>query len=298
MPSLTDKKLRPGVHVVTVTPFLPDESLDEASIDSLVEFCAGAGAEGLLILGVMGEADKLSDGERERIIDRFVAHNAGRMQITVGVTAGATVTVRERARDAIRRGADAVMVSPPIGSSAGPALREHFARIGDGLTAPVVVQDHPASSGVKMPASFIAGLAEVLPAHSVVKLEDLPVSAKMAELRGLTDAFQIFGGSGGIYLLAELDAGADGAMTGFGMLEMLVEIVREHRAGNRDAARACFERALPLMLFESQPGIATGIRKEILRRRGAIRHATVRQPAPRLSETTVGELDGLMSRKS
>lgn len=292
------KRLRPGVHVVTVTPFLPDESLDEASIDSLVEFCAGAGAEGLLILGVMGEADKLSDDERERVIDRFVAQNAGRMQITVGVTAGATVVVRARARDAIRRGADAAMVSPPIGSTAGPALREHFARIGDGLGAPVVVQDHPASSGVRMPASFIAGLTEVLPPHSVVKLEDLPVSAKMAELRGLTDAFQIFGGSGGIYLLPELDAGADGAMTGFGMLEMLVEIVREHRAGNRDAARASFERALPLMLFESQPGIATGIRKEILRRRGAIRHATVRQPAPRLSETTLGELEELLSCKS
>jgi 4-hydroxy-tetrahydrodipicolinate synthase len=294
MRRVSDTKLRPGVHVVTVTPFLPDESLDEASIDTLVEFCAAAGADGLLILGVMGEADKLSDAERERVIERVVARNAGRMQVTVGVTAAATVVVRQRARDAVRRGTDAVMVSPPLGSTAGPALREHFARVGEGLDAPVVVQDHPASSGVKMPAAFVAGLAEVLPPHSVVKLEDPPVSAKLAELRGLTDAFQIFGGSGGISLLPELDAGADGAMTGFGLLETLVEIVREHRAGNQSAARACFARALPLMLFESQPGIATGIRKEILRRRGAIRHATVRQPAPALSETTLGELDGLL----
>ena len=294
---LGEGKLCPGVHVVTVTPFLPDESLDEASIDSLVDFCAAAGADGLLMLGVMGEADKLSDAERLRAIDRVLARNDGRLQVTVGVTAGATVVVRERAREAIRRGADAVMVSPPPGSVVGPALREHFARVADGLNAPVVVQDHPASSGVKMPVSFIASLAGVLPPHSVVKLEDPPVSAKLAELRSLTAAFQIFGGSGGIYLLPELDAGADGVMTGFGMLESLVEIVRENRAGNRETARARFERALPLMLFESQPGIATGIRKEILRRRGAIRHATVRQPAPGLSETTLGELEGLLAAR-
>ena len=291
---MTGQGLRPGVHVVTVTPFLSDEAVDEESARTLVAYCADAGADGLLILGVMGEADKLSDAERERIIDLVVAENAGRMQITVGVTAGSTVVARERARDAVKRGADAVMVSPPVGASANAALREHFRRIGDGLSVPVVVQDHPASSGVKMPASFIAGLAEVLPPNSAVKLEDPPTSAKIAELRGLTDAFRIFGGLGGVSLFPELEAGADGTMTGFALPETVVEIVREHRAGNREAARRCFERALPLMLFESQPGIAAGIRKEILRRRGAIRHAVVRQPAPGLSETTLAELGSLI----
>jgi 4-hydroxy-tetrahydrodipicolinate synthase len=190
------------------------------------------------------------------------------------------------------------MAAPPPGSSANDALREHFRRIGDGLGAPVVVQDHPASSGVKLPVPFLASLAETLPPHSVVKLEDPPTSVKIAELRARTDAFAIFGGSGGLYLLPELEAGAAGVMTGFGQIETLVRIVGEHRAGDRDAARRSFAEALPLMLLESQPGIAAGIRKEILRRRGAIRHATVRQPAPPLSATTIAELDALLGRKA
>jgi 4-hydroxy-tetrahydrodipicolinate synthase len=295
---MTTAMLRPGVHVVTATPFLPDESLDEASLRSLVDFCHERGADGLLILGVMGEADRLSDRERERVIDTLLEHNAGRMQVTVGITSGSTVVARERARDAVRRGADAVMVSPPFGSSPGEPLRTHFRRIGDDLAAPVVLQDHPASSAVRMPAEFIAQVVETLPLGSAVKLEDPPTPPKIARMRSLAGTVPIFGGLGGVSLLQELAAGADGVMTGFGFPETLAHIVRAHRAGDAAEARRMFDAALPLMLFESQPGIATGLRKEILRRRGAIRHATVRQPAPPLDETTLAELDELLNRES
>jgi 4-hydroxy-tetrahydrodipicolinate synthase len=288
---MTGGGLRRGVHVVTVTPFLPDEALDEESLRSLVAFCADAGVAGLLILGVMGEADRLSDGERERVIEVTLAHNAGRMQVTVGVTAASTVVTRARARDAVRRGADAVMVSPPAGTSAGAALRHHFRRVGDGLDAPVVIQDHPASSGVKLPAEFIAGLLADLPPGSAVKLEDPPTPPKIAGLRSLAEAAPIFGGLGGVALLPELEAGADGTMTGFAFPETLVAIVDAFQRGDVEAARRAFVAALPLMLFESQPGIATALRKELLRRRGAIRHATVRQPAPALDATTLAQLD-------
>jgi 4-hydroxy-tetrahydrodipicolinate synthase len=286
--------VRPGVHVVTATPFLPDEMLDEASVRSLVDFCMSAGVDGLLILGVLGEADRLSDAERERVIDTVVGHNGGQLQVTVGVTANSTVVTRQRAADAIRRGADAVMVSPPPGSSADPALREHFRRVGDGLGAPVVVQDHPASSGVKLPVEFVAELVSLLPPGSAVKLEDPPTAPKIARLRQLAGTVPIFGGLGGVSLLQELAAGSAGTMTGFGMPQALVEIVREYGNGNVETALRVFEEALPLMVFESQPGIQVGLRKEILRRRGAIQHATVRQPAPPLSETTLAALEGML----
>ena len=292
------ERLRPGVHVVTATPFLPDESLDSASIHSLVDFCHDCGADGLLILGVMGEADRLSDRERERVIDGVLGHNAGRMQVTVGVTGGSTAVTRDRARDAVRRGANAVMVSPPAGSSAGGPLREHFRRIGEDLNAPIVVQDHPASSGVKMPVEFIAEVVATLPAGAAVKLEEPPSPPRIARLRALAGAIPIFGGLGGLSLLGELAAGADGTMTGVAMPEMLVHLVRAYRAGDIVLARRLFATALPLMVFESQPGIATGLRKEILRRRGAIRHATVRQPVPSLDETTLAALDALLAGSS
>lgn len=287
---------RPGVHVVAVTPFLPDESLDLDSLATLVQFCHAAGAQGILILGVMGEADRLADSERERVIEAVVSANEQRLQVTVGVTAGSSVVAGQRARDAHRRGADMVMLSPPPGSRPGPPLREHFRRVGDDLGIPLVIQDHPASSAVQMPVEFIADLLSVLPG-AAVKLEDPPTPPKIARLRALAPDAPIFGGLGGVSLLGELAAGADGVMTGFGFPETLVTIVHAHQRGDLIAARHAYTEALPTMLFESQPGIATGVRKEILRRRGAIAHATVRQPAPSLDAQTLIELETVMESR-
>src|SRR4029079_17822177 len=98
-------------------------------------------------------------------------------------------------------------------------------RVGDGLSVPVVVQDHPASSGVRLPVDFLAGLANELPPGSVVKLEEPPTAAKTAALRRAAPGVSIFGGLGGAALLHELDAGSIGTMTGFAFPHLLVEIV-------------------------------------------------------------------------
>src|SRR5207237_3681655 len=137
-------------------------------------------------------------------------------------------------------------------------------------------QDHPASSGVRLRVEFIAGLAGELPPGSVVKLEDPPTAAKTAALRSAAPALPIYGGLGGAALLHELDAGAAGTMTGFALPQLLVEIVEAHGAGERGRARRIYEAALPLLVFEAQPVVGLGLRKDILRRRGAIATAVVR----------------------
>lgn len=287
--------LRPGVHNVMATPFLPNESLDVDSIHSLVGYCAGAGCEGVLILGVLGEADRLSDDERQTVI-RASVDAAGGMQVTVGITHQSTVVTRQRALEAVEAGATAVMVSPPMGSTAGPALHDHFARIAENLPIPVVVQDHPTSSGVNMPVDFIVGLAGVLPPGGVVKLEAPPTAPKTATLLSKTDAFTVLGGLGGVSLMQELEAGSIGTMTGFALPDVLVRIVSAYRNGDVEAAYRAFEEALPVIVFEAQPGAGVGLRKEILRRRGAIAHATVRQPAPVANPTLLVSLETLLQR--
>ncbi len=288
--------LRPGVHNVMATPFLPDESLDEASIRSLVGYCAAAGCDGILMLGVLGEADRLSDDERETVIRTAIEAAGGRLQVTVGITHQSTVVTRARALAAANAGATAVMVSPPVGSAAGPALHAHFARVADGLSVPVVVQDHPTSSGVKLPVEFIAGLAGVLPPGGVVKLEDPPAAPKIAALLAKTDAFTVLGGLGGVALMQELEAGSIGTMTGFALPDVLVRIVSAFRRGDVDAAYRSFDEALPVIVFEAQPGAGVGLRKELLRQRGAIAHATVRQPAPAPNPTLLSALETLLRR--
>jgi len=105
---------------------------------------------------------------------------------------------------------------------------------------------------------------------------------------------RIFGGLGGVFLLEELMAGATGAMTGFAVPEVLVEIVRLYRAGRVDDAADVFYRAVPLMRFEFQEGIGMAIRKEVLHRRGALAHPATRPPAAPLDRTTRDALDRVM----
>jgi 4-hydroxy-tetrahydrodipicolinate synthase len=286
--------LVPGVHSVLVTPFASDESLAEPSLRTLVDYYVSAGVAGLLVLGVLGEADKLSDGERERVQAAALAHADGRVQVTVGVSAPSTVLAAERAVSAERAGASAVMVAPPAETPAGHVLGDHFRRIGERLSIPVVVQDLPAVGGVRMPVDFLAGLAGELPPGSVVKLEDPPTPVKTAALRAAAPALAVFGGLGGTALLYELEAGSSGTMTGFALPHVLVEIVAAHRAGEPDRARRAYEAALPLLVFEAQPVIGLGLRKEILRRRGAIAGATVRQPAAPVDERSLAALGELL----
>jgi len=286
--------LKPGVHCISATPFQPDESLDLASVRTLLDYLIAGGCDGALFLGVLGEADRLSDHERQQVLETALDHAGDRLQISVGITHNSTVVSRQRALDAQKQGVAAVMVSPPPGSAAGPALAAHFERIAADLTIPLIVQDHPTSSGVKLPVEFIASLYDVLPPNSVCKLEDPPTAVKMHKLRNLEPRYQIFGGLGGVSLLHELDAGSAGAMTGFAIVELLVEIVSAHLAGNRAGAAEAYIRALPLMVFEAQPGAGVALRKEILRRRGAIAHGTVRQPAPIPDRFALGLLDELL----
>jgi len=286
--------LRPGVHCIAATPFLPDESLDLHSLGTLIEYLVRAGCDGILVLGVLGEADRLSDRERDLVIKQTIEDAGDRLQVSIGITHGATLVSRERALAAAAAGAATVMVSPPPGSTAGPALKDHFKRIGDGLAIPVIVQDHPTSSGVKLPVEFIASLAEFLPEGSIVKAEDPPSANKMHKLREIAPSFQLFGGLGGVSLLQELEAGSSGAMTGFAKADVLVGIVKSFQAGEKQEARELFEEALPLLVFEAQPGAGVGLRKEILKRQGTILHATVRQPAPTPDSFTLRLLDELL----
>src|SRR5438034_11683113 len=105
---------------------------------------------------------------------------------------------------------------------------------------------------------------------------------------------KIFGGLGGVFLLEELMAGAAGAMTGFAFPAILVKVVSLYRAGKIDEAADVFYRKVPLMRFEFQDGIGMAVRKEVLRRRGAIATAAIRAPGGTLDAKTTEALDRVM----
>ena len=280
-----------GMHWMLVTPFFENEELDLDSVGPVVEKAATTGCVGVVVLGEMGEWRRLLDHERPAILER-VMEAAGGLKVTVGTTAASTYAAVERAKEAERMGAAAVMVSPPPLAKPNPAaVTAFYQRIADAIEIPLVVQDFPQASGVHMSPQFVAELAETIPSFQYLKLEDPPTPNKITNIRRITgDRLGIFGGLGGVMLLDELRRGGIGAMTGFAYPEALVKIINLYFEGDHRRAMEMFNKFLPLILFENQEGINLSIRKEAVKHRGLIATAQVRHPAGPIDETTRDEL--------
>jgi 4-hydroxy-tetrahydrodipicolinate synthase len=284
-----------GVFAIMATPFDEGGDLDEASLTSLVEFELKAGVAGLTILGIMGEAHKLSDAERRRVVQLVLDQVNRRVPVVVGTSHSGAEMAARLSREAEEAGAAAVMVAPSPFAKTPEALREYYVTVARAIQIPIVLQDEPATTGVLMPASLIVQIATGVERIRYVKLEEPPTPVKVSQIRRLGgEGLGIFGGLGGQYFLEELLRGALGTMTGFAYPEILVAIEAKVRAGKTKEAALLFHRYLPLIRYEGQMGIGLAIRKEILRWRGAIRCAAIRMPGMRMDPDTRQELYALL----
>jgi 4-hydroxy-tetrahydrodipicolinate synthase len=292
-----------GVYIISVTPFTDQGEIDWASVDSLVEFYIGKGVSGVTILGMMGEAQKLAETESAAFAKYFIERVAGRVPVVVGVSNPGVDSLVQLAKGVMDCGAGGVMVAPIAGLKTELQIRDYFGivikRLGPSI--PVCFQDYPLGTGVSISVPTFLELVDEHPSLVMFKHEDWPGLKKLQQVRRACDGqtrrrISILCGNGGLYLPQELHRGADGAMTGFAYPEMLVEVCRTFSAGRSEDAEDLFDAYLPLVRHEQQIGVGLAIRKEILRRRGAIKSAAVRMPGPRLDKDDLEELDRLMRR--
>ena len=290
-----------GVFPILATPFDDDEALLVDELADLVRWELGLGVDGLVCLGVAGEAFRLTEPERRQVIDAVVAAADGAVPVVAGVTATGTRIVEAHVEEAREAGCAGVLVAPPLVPGVRPdAVLGYYRRVGEAAgDVTVVVQDEPNATGVRMTPELIAQVLDELPNARAAKIEDPPTGRKIERIRSLvqrSDEVSYFGGLGGQYLLPELMAGGAGAMTGFAFPEVLLDVCARFWAGDVDGAREVFLHHLPLMQFEFQPGLGVAIRKRALQRRGAIQHVRTRHPGPTLDAATAAELDVLLDR--
>ncbi len=285
-----------GVYAILATPFLPDGTIDEASLRRLTAATVATGVDGVTVLGVAGEVQKLTDAERSRVLTVVIETVDGRVPVVAGTSRDGTDAAIDAAGEAEAAGATALMVAPPAFAQAGPSLTEHFQRIGAMTRLPIVLQDFPPANGVTLSAQAMSDLVATVPSIVTIKLEDPPTPIRIGQTLALIqDQATILGGLGGVYLLDELRRGSSGTMTGFAFPEILMAIWRAWNAGDTQAAMGTYYRWLPLIAFEGQPKIGLAIRKELLRRRGLIDYATVRQPAQVVNDGIVEDLNATLS---
>jgi 4-hydroxy-tetrahydrodipicolinate synthase len=289
-----------GVFIIAATPFTDEGALDLNSVDSLTDFYLGCGVTGFTLLGIMGEAPKLTAEESLSVVDRVVQRSQGR-QIIVGVSHAGLENVRRLSHEVMIAGASGVMVAPPPGLKGDEGVYNYFAQVFKelGPDIPVVYQDYPQSTGVYLAPSVFERLVDDFKQLVMLKHEDWPGLAKLTRVREGEKKpgrrrVSILVGNGGLYLPQELRRGADGAMTGVAGAALLVCDLAAK--GKMEEAEDLFDIYLPLVRHEQQLGIGLALRKEVLFRRGAIKSPKQRAPGSSLTATDRAELDNLIAR--
>ena len=286
-----------GIFNILATPFTADYKVDYESLRRLVRFQMSLGTHGLTILGVLGEAAKLSVDERQAVMETVIATVDGAIPIVVGTSHSQLSTCIALSEAAFAAGAEGVMIAPPpLEDKSDPAILALYSEIAETISGAIVVQDFPPINDVIMSPTVLAQIAEAIPNARYLKLEDPPLMQKIDAIRQLTDKFEIFGGLGGMFLLEELQRGASGTMTGFAFSEILVAVYDAFKDGRLSEAEIIFDRYVPLIRYENQPQINLTIRKAILQRRGAIANPTPRPPFNPIDAGTLDEIDWLLKR--
>ncbi|MBT5187934.1 MAG: dihydrodipicolinate synthase family protein [Kordiimonadaceae bacterium] len=292
-----------GVYIISATPFLDDGAIDMQSADRLTDFYIEKGVSGITILGMMGEAPKLTPAESKAFMTRVLKRVDNRIPVVVGVSNAGMDNMASLANSAMDLGAAGVMVAPFAAHKTDEAIFNYFAAVADNLgnNTPLIYQDFPLATNANVSVDCLMRIIREIPQVVMLKHEEWPGLGKLSALRDKSEAeglrrISILCGNGGLYLPQELGRGADGAMTGFAYPEMLVQVCDLYANGDKDRAEDLFDVYLPIVRHEQQPGYGLAVRKEILRRRGAISSAKTRAPGPSLTAHDHKDLDRLLSR--
>ncbi len=287
-----------GVYVISVTPFHDNGALDLPSAVRLTDFYLSRGAAGLTILGMMGEAPKLTAAESLQLTKAMI-QSAGKTPIVVGVSGPGLAAMAELAAQVMDAGAGGVMVAPTPGLRTDDAILAYFHEVANALgDTPFVLQDFPQATGVQIAPSVILRIVREIPSCVMLKHEDWPGLNKISAIRAAEGRrISILVGNGGIFLPEELRRGADGAMTGFAYPEMMIDVAAAHARGERERAADLFDAYLPLARYELQPGPGLAVRKHILHSRGAIASPAQRRPAAKLTAADLADIAWLVRRQ-
>jgi 2-keto-3-deoxy-L-arabinonate dehydratase len=279
-----------GVFPVAPTIFDDRGELDLDGQRRCIDFMIDAGSNGICILANFSEQFVLTDAERERVMDAVLKHVAGRVPVIVTTTHFSSSICAARSREAQEAGAAMVMIMPPYHGATfrvgEKGIFDFYRIVSDAIDIPIMIQDAPVA-GTPLSVDLLARMAREIPHISYFKIEVPMAAAKLRDLiaAGGDSIKGPWDGEEAITLMADLDAGATGAMTAGGYPDGIRQIVDPYLAGRRAEAASAYARWLPLINYENrQCGLQAC--KILMKEGGVIGSEAVRHPLQKVHPAT------------
>ncbi|MFE6357004.1 dihydrodipicolinate synthase family protein [Streptomyces rochei] len=239
-----------GVVPPVLTPLTPTGRVDTASVRRLTEHLIEAGVHGLFLFGSSGEAAYLTDTQRLTALETAVDSAAGRVPVLAGVIETTTARVLDRAADAARAGADALVATAPFYARTHPVeIADHFRRVREGAGLPLLAYDIPVAVHTRLPRDVVLGLAAdgTLAGLKDSSGDEGGLRRLLIELRRHAPDFSVLTGSE-LTVDCALLAGVDGVVPGLGNVDArgYVRLYTAARSGDWAAAKAEQDRLAAL----------------------------------------------------
>ena len=286
-----------GCLPVLCTPFRSDGAIDVDDFDALIDFVGDCGVQGCVYPGVASEVDTLSDAERSQMVGHLGRRLGGRLPFVVGASAATADEVVAHIRDGAEAGAAAAMVMAPADFGSDVAAQTaFFDAISRDAALPIIMQNAPRPIGAGLLPEITAEIARAVSGIRWVKEESMPCGQNLTRIvKAAGGAIEgVFGGAGGRYITDELARGSLGTLPAAELADLHVRLVAAWGAGDIDEARRLFEVSMPLLNFQAI--FRMHMSKEVLRRRGVLRHTHVRGAGPRMDDGDRAELSALIER--
>jgi 4-hydroxy-tetrahydrodipicolinate synthase len=150
-----------GIVPPTLTPLMPDESVDKASIKKLVKYLLDNGIHGIWATGTTGEFATLSDKDRIAAIEAFVDAVNGKVPVIANIGDAGSKRSADLGKAIKSCGADAIATTPPYYfSNSQDELLEHFRYVHDQVGLPLFIYNIPPTVKVTVNPSTIVQLCK------------------------------------------------------------------------------------------------------------------------------------------
>lgn len=247
-----------GVGTALITPFTKSGALDEPGIKRLAKRQIDSGVHFLVPCGTTGETPTLSPAERLRVVELVLEAAAGRVPVMAGAGGYDTQEVVHVAKEMQRVGVQGLLsVTPYYNKPTPEGLYQHFSKIAEATSLPVLLYNVPGRTGCNIDAATCAKLATI-PKIIGVKEASGNITQMVEVCRAVPADFLVMSGDDALTLPLM-------AIGGRGLISVAsnaipLEISRMVEAAERGdfaAARTMHHRLVPLMLgnfIESNPG--------------------------------------------
>ena len=157
----SSQNLPKGIVASSMTPFTPDGRVDRRAIAPHIDWLIGEGVAGLSPMGSAGEFFAIESADRKPVIEAVIEANRGRVPIMAGTHHYSTAITIDLSRHAERAGADALLIVQPYYAGAtNAAVMDHYRRVADSVSIPIVVYHNSVGTGVDLATDELCTLFE------------------------------------------------------------------------------------------------------------------------------------------